>query len=90
MLVVCILNSLLLAFAYRDFSWELMLMAFLSSVLLPVCVWFLFRVYHEKPMLWFTSQTQAGKYINHYVDPSQLKEEEDKEYDLEGRFCIND
>ena len=39
-LVVCILNSLLLAFAYRDFSWGLMLMAFFSTVLLPICVWF--------------------------------------------------
>ena len=86
--VVCILNSLLLAFAYRDFSWELLLMAFFSTVLLPICVWFLIKVYHEKPMLWFTSETEAGKYINHYVYPSQLKDED--EYDLAGRFCIND
>lgn len=45
-------------------------------------------------MLWFTSQSETGRLVNHYVLPSELneeelnyKEEEDDEFkDLEEAF----
>lgn len=51
MLVLCILNNLLLAFGFRTWSWQFGLMAFTSIVLLPLNVYFLFKIYHEEPMI---------------------------------------
>ena len=42
-LIVCTANALLLAFAYRDFSWALVAMAFASVVGLPLNIYFLIK-----------------------------------------------
>ena len=94
-LIVCIFNALLLAFGYRDFSWELVAMALLSIVGLPLNVHFLFKSYNQRQSAWYPPATDEGNLINHYGYPEQLvdgkkhTEEEEDGLDLEGRFCIN-
>ena len=93
--IVCIANVLLLTFAFRDFSWMLIAMAFVSVVGLPLNVYFLFKVYNQRQTSWFSSVKDGGKHINHYGYPDQLADDskftdEDEEgLDLEGRFCVN-
>ncbi|MFL2697935.1 MAG: hypothetical protein ACJ0F4_01890 [Gammaproteobacteria bacterium] len=92
--IACAINIVLITYAYRDNSWQLHLMFFNSLVLYPMSIWYLHRLYYEKPMLWFTSQSETGRLVNHYVLPSELneeelnyKEEEDDEFkDLEEAF----
>ena len=96
-LIVCIANALLLAFAYRDFSWALVAMAFASVVGLPLNIYFLIKVYDQRQPSWFSLVTDSENLINHYGYPDQLAddrkytdEDEDEDgLDLEGRFCIN-
>ena len=94
-LIVCIANALLLAFAYRDFSWALVAMAFGSVVGLPLNVYFLFKVYNQKQTPLFSLVADGENLINHYGYPDQLvddrkhADEDEDGLNLEGRFCIN-
>ena len=83
---IAVFNYLLLAFAYRDFSIALMIMALISLIGLPLATFMILKGGEIKFRFWFTSEGNETK------KPSNIQnqtEEEDEECNLEGRFCIN-
>ena len=84
--VIALFNYLLLAFAYRDLSIGLIIMALISLIGLPLATFMIVKGDGIKFRFWFTSEDDEIKKLgNTWKDP----EEDDEEYNLEGRFCIN-
>ena len=83
LLIVAILNTVLLAFAYRDFSLALLGMTLLSVIGIPLAVYLIAK----PPELrhWFVSEDEEGNRLHIYRE-----DHEEEELNLEGRFCIND
>lgn len=81
LLVIAILNTLLLSFAYRDFSFSLLGMSLLTIIGIPLALYLIAK----PPVLrhWFVSEDEEGNRLHIYRDSH-------KDLDLEGRFCIND
>ena len=83
--VIAFLSLVLLAFAFRDFSFTLLAQFFLTALGLPIATAMLFQLKEKDSMLWFTSRDEkSGMLADVWI------EEDDEEYNLEGRFCIND
>jgi len=85
LLVLSILNLGLLAFAFRDFSFALLAQFFLSAAGLPIATVMFLQLKEKYNTLWFTFKDEkTGRLNNVWI------EEDGEEYNLEGRFCIND
>ena len=83
--VIAFLSLVLLAFAFQDFSLTLLAQFFLTALGLPIATAMLFQLKEKDSMLWYTSRNEkTGKLHDIWI------EENDEEYNLEGRFCIND
>ena len=83
--VTAFLSLVLLAFAFRDFSFALSAQFFLTALGLPIATAMLFQLKEKDSMLWFTSRDEKSGMLD-----DVWIEENDEEYNLEGRFCIND
>ena len=83
--VIAFLSLVLLAFAFRDFSFTLLVQFFLTALGLPIATAMLFQLKEKDSMLWFTSRDEKSGMLD-----DVWIEEDDEEYNLEGRFCIND
>ena len=83
--VIAFLSLVLLAFAFRDFSFALLAQFFLTALGLPIATAMLFQLKEKDSMLWFTSRDEKSGMLD-----DVWIEEDDEEYNLEGRFCIND
>ena len=83
--VIAFLSLVLLAFAFRDFSFALLAQFFLTALGLPIATAMLFQLKEKDSMLWFTSRDEKSGMLD-----DVWIEENDEEYNLEGRFCIND
>ena len=83
--VIAFLSLVLLAFAFRDFSFTLLAQFFLTALGLPIATAMLFQLKEKDSMLWFTSRDEKSGMLD-----DVWIEENDEEYNLEGRFCIND
>ena len=83
--VTAFLSLVLLAFAFRDFSFALLAQFFLTALGLPIATAMLFQLKEKDSMLWFTSRDEKSGILD-----DVWIEENDEEYNLEGRFCIND
>ena len=82
---ISFLNLVILAFAFREFSYLLLVQFSLSAFGLPIATIMLTSFKEKKKMLWFTSKDQStGRLHDVWI------EENSEEYNLEGRFCIND
>ena len=86
LIVIAVFNTLLLAFAYRDLSVGLMLMALISLIGLPLATFMIVKGDRIKFRFWFTSEDDETKKLG---NTGKEPEEDDEEYNLEGRFCIN-
>ena len=65
LLVVAVLNTVMLAFAYRDLSWELVAMTLLSVLGLPLAILLIIK----KDLLhWFVSEDEEGNRLQVYVE----------------------
>ena len=85
LIVISILNLGLLAFAFRDFSFALLAQFFLSALGLPLTTAMLLQLKEKEKILCFSpKEEKTGKLDKVWV------EEDGEEYNLEGRFCIND
>ena len=85
LLVLFILNLALLTFAFRDFSFALLAQFFLSALGLPIATAMFLQLKEKDNNLWFTCKNEkTGKVDDIWI------EENEEEYNLEGRFCIND
>ena len=83
--VITFLSLVLLAFAFRDFSFALLAQFFLTALGLPIATAMLLQLKEKSRMLWFISRDEkSGMLDDIWI------EENDEEYNLEGRFCIND
>ena len=72
LLILAVLNTVMLAFAYRDFSWELLGMALLSLVGLPLSI----HLITKKELLhWFVSEDKEGNRLHVYREERNRKEE---------------
>tara|TARA_B100000029_G_scaffold319157_1_gene311597 strand:- start:150 stop:431 length:282 start_codon:yes stop_codon:yes gene_type:complete len=79
------LNLVLLTFTFRDFSFALLAQFFLSALGLPLTTAMLLQLKEKEKILCFSSKEEkTGKLDNVWI------EEDAEEYNLEGRFCIND
>ena len=83
--VIAFLSLVLLAFAFRDFSFALLAQFFLTALGLPIATAMLFQLKEKNSMLWFISRDEKSGILD-----DVWIEENDEEYNLEGRFCIND
>ena len=83
--VIAFLSLVLLAFAFRDFSFALLAQFFLTALGLPIATTMLFQLKEKDSMFWFTSRDEKSGILDDI-----WIEENDEEYNLEGRFCIND
>ena len=83
--IIALSILVLLAFAYRDFSFGLLALFFLTALGLPIATAMLFQLEEKNRTLWFTSKDKAEEKLHDI-----WIEESDEEYNLEGRFCINE
>ena len=58
--LIAFLNTVLLAFAYRDLSLGLLAMAVLSVVGLPLATYLIMNRTNKKPLHWFVSEDETG------------------------------
>ena len=78
-------SLILLAFAFRDFSFALLAQFFLAALGLPIATAILLQLQEKERVMWFTPRDEkTGKLEDIWI------EENDEEYNLEGRFCLND
>ena len=72
--VAAVLNTLLLSFAYRDFSWGLMGMTILSVIGIPLATYIITTYYNPRPsVMLITEDKETGKKTAWY---QYLEEEE--------------
>ena len=83
--VIAFSSLALLAFAFRDFSLALLAQFFLTALGLPIATAMLLQLQNKKKILWFTSRDEKTEKLNDI-----WIEENNEEYNLEGRFCLND
>tara|TARA_Y100000590_G_scaffold356778_1_gene411186 strand:- start:1792 stop:2073 length:282 start_codon:yes stop_codon:yes gene_type:complete len=83
--VIALLNLVLLAFAYRDFSYALIAMFFLTALGLPVATAMLLQLWEKNSILRFTPGEEGTEKLH-----DVWIEENDEEFNLKGRFCINE
>ena len=65
LLVVAVLNTVMLAFAYRDLSWELVAMTILSVLGLPLAILLITK---KDLTHWFVSEDEEGNRLHVYVE----------------------
>ena len=83
--VIALLCLVILAFAFRDFSFALLIQFLTSALGLPIATAMFLQLKKKDGTLWFTSKSnKTGKLYDVWI------EENDEEYNLEGRFCLND
>jgi hypothetical protein len=74
LLLIAILDTVLLAFGYRDFSWELLGMTLLSVLGFPLASYMLYSYYNPQPdVVLVTEDKETGKLYHWY---RYLEEEE--------------
>ena len=78
-------SLILLAFAFRDFSFALLAQFFLAALGLPIATAIFLQLQEKEGVLWFTPRDKKTRKL----DDIPI-EENDEEYNLEGRFCLND
>ncbi len=88
LLVVAILNTAMLAFAYRDLSWELVAMALLSVLGLPLASYMLYTNYKTQPDVVLVTKDEKTGELSHWYQHIDEKDDDDEEFNLKGRFCV--
>tara|TARA_B100001750_G_C15488472_1_gene589730 strand:+ start:1499 stop:1783 length:285 start_codon:yes stop_codon:yes gene_type:complete len=83
--IIALSTLVLLAFAYRDFSFGLLALFLLTALGLPIATAMLFQLGEKNRTLWFASKDKVEEKLHDI-----WIEESDEEYNLEGRFCINE
>ena len=78
--LIAFLNTVLLAFAYRDLSLGLLAMAVLSVVGLPLATYLIMNRTNKKPLHWFVSEDDEESSLQVYT------EELDKDGHANGFF----
>ena len=78
---VAILNLLFLSFSFREFSLLLTLQFFFSAVGLPIATYLITK---HNLLRWFMT------YDKENLTPIYIKEIDEEEFNLEGRFLINE
>lgn len=86
--VVAFLSFLLLSYAFRDFSFLLLVQSSFTFLGLVLATHFLTG--HYNPQYSVMLVTQDKETVKTTAWYQYLDEEDDDEYDLAGRFCIND
>ena len=76
LLLIAILNTVLLAFGYRDFSWPLMGMTLLSVLGLPLASYLLYSHYPQPNVVLATEDEETGK-LSHWYQYINGKEPDD-------------
>ena len=79
---VAILNLLVLSFAFRDFSFLLTLQFLISAVGLPIASYLITKNHLQH---WFVTTDDQDN-----LTQACIKEIDQEEFNLEGRFLIND
>ena len=83
--VIAFSSLVLLAFAFRDFNLALLAQFFLTALGLPIATAILLQWQEKERVLWFTPRDEKTRKLDDI-----WIEENDEEYNLEGRFCLND
>ena len=88
-LVVSILNLAMLSFAFRDFSFLLVLQFLFSAVLIPIATYLITRHYNPLPNLVLVTEDEATGKLTHwwsYSDEEQKPSVDREEEELEEEF----
>tara|TARA_B100001123_G_C14795655_1_gene822308 strand:- start:84 stop:374 length:291 start_codon:yes stop_codon:yes gene_type:complete len=72
--LVAILNTVLLAFGYRDFSWALTGMTLLSVLGLPLASYMLYSHYKQQPNVVLVSEDEEIGELSHWYQYINGKE----------------
>ena len=93
--VVAFISFLLLSYAFRDFSFLLLLQSSFTFIGLVLATHFLTTHYNPQTnVVLVTKDEKTGKLSHWYQhindDDDEDEDEDEDEYDLAGRFCIND
>ena len=83
--VMAFTSLVLLAFAFRDYSFALLAQFFLTALGLPIATAILLQLQEKERVMWFTPRDEKTRKLDDI-----WIEENDEEYNLEGRFCLND
>ena len=67
LLLIAILDTVLLAFGYRDFSWELLGMTLLSVLGFPLASYMLYSYYKPQPDVVFVTEDEEN-HINGFFN----------------------
>ena len=87
-LVVSILNLAMLSFAFRDFSFLLVLQFLFSAVLIPVATYLITRHYNPLPNLVMVTEDEKTGKLSHWWSYSN-EEDEPNPDSLENGFFQN-
>ena len=87
-LVVSILNLAILSFAFRDFSFLLVLQFLFSAVLIPVATYLITRHYNPLPNLVMVTEDEKTGKLSHWWSYSN-EEDEPNPDSLENGFFQN-
>ena len=83
LLLIAILDTVLLAFGYRDFSWALLGMTLLSVLGFPLASYMLYSYYNPQPdVVFVTEDKETGKLTHWY----RYLEDEGQDNRVEGFF----
>jgi len=84
--ILAVLNTMLITFAFRDMSWMLICQFLFTLISLPTATLLLLHETKGNKMFWFSPMNQdSGKVRHIWIE----EDEENEEFNLEGRFCIN-
>ena len=84
LLVLAVLNTMLITFAFQDMSWMLVCQFLFTLVSLPTATMLLLQESKGNGTMWFNSRSEDTGKVHH------VSIEEEEEFNLEGRFCINE
>ena len=87
-LVVSILNLAMLSFAFRDFSFLLVLQFLFSAVLIPIATYLITRHYNPLPNLVMVTEDEKTGRLSHWWSYSN-EEDEPNPDSLENGFFQN-
>ena len=87
-LVVSILNLAMLSFAFRDFSFLLVLQFLFSAVLIPIATYLITRHYNPLPNLVMVTEDEKTGRLSHWWSYSNQEDEPNPD-SLENGFFQN-
>ena len=85
-LVVSIMNLALLSFAFRDFSFLLVLQFLFSAVLIPLSTYLITRHYYPLPNLVLVTEDEKSGKLSHWWSYSREEDEPDPDSQANGFF----